>query len=190
MRGRGVEHLTGASVDYIILDAPVFSRRIAAVQALGDKLEGGAVVEQLTRIVRIGLRYRFALPQPLGLVQRQPGAFDVGGVMRLQNQRLFAHLTHSVSRELRRLEKAPRPLDADDCLRHAVGDGELWSKSHGMFPLIQRPDNQSGPAATDFPGHIQHFCEPESLQQSGQPSKLVWPHRLKYTSACLGPWPS
>ncbi|MBN6744264.1 hypothetical protein JKG41_04115 [Acidithiobacillus sp. MC2.1] len=38
--------------------------------------------------------------------------------------------------------------------------------SHGMFPLIQRPDNQCGRAATDFPGHVQHFRGPEGLQQS------------------------
>jgi hypothetical protein len=102
--------------------------RVAAVQALGNKLEGGAVVEQLPRIVRIGLWYRFALPQPLGLIQSQPGAFDVGGVVRLQNQRLFAHLAYPVGGELRRLQKAPRSLDAGDRGGLSVGDGEFWSK--------------------------------------------------------------
>ena len=112
----------------------------AAVQALGDKLEGVAVVEQLPCIVRIGLRYRFTLPQPLSLIQRQPGALDVGGVVRLQNQRLFAHLAHPVGRELRlpvrylrqtgRLQKAPRQFDAGDRLGHPVGDGEVRVKAH------------------------------------------------------------
>ena len=145
---RGVDHLTGTGVDNIVLDAPILPRRgasathpvhqfavdladhplgdrVAAVQALGDELEGGAVVEQLPHIVRIGLRYGFTLPEPLNLVQRQPGAFDMGGVVRLQNQRLFAHLAHPICGELRRLQKAPRPLDTGDRGGHVVGDGEF-----------------------------------------------------------------
>jgi len=62
---------------------------------------------------------------PLGPVQRQPGTFDMGGVVRLPNQRLFAH-PHPSSRELRSLQKSPRSLDAGDRLGHAVGDGEFW----------------------------------------------------------------
>ena len=106
--GGGVDQLAGGGVDHIVLDAPVLARGgtaaahsfdqlvvdladhplgdwIPAVQALGDELEGDAVVEQLPRIVRIGLGYGFALPEPLGLFQGQPGACDVGGVMRLIN---------------------------------------------------------------------------------------------------------
>ena len=86
------------------------------VITVGDELEGDAVVEKFPCIVRIGLGHRFAFPQSLSLVQRQAGAFDMSGVVRLQNQCLFAHLPHSVGGELRRLQKTPRPLDAGDRL--------------------------------------------------------------------------
>lgn len=99
--------------------------RVAGIQALGDELEGRAVVEQLARILRVGLGHGLALPDPLGLIQRQPGSFNVGGVMRFQDQRSVAHLPNPVGGELGRFEETPRPLDAGDRGGHPVGDGEL-----------------------------------------------------------------
>jgi len=65
----------------------------------------------------------------------------------------------------------PRPIRRDNRGCHAVVNGEFWSKSHCMLPLIQRPDNQSDRAAKDFPGRVQHFLGPEGLQLSGLPSR-------------------
>jgi hypothetical protein len=69
-------------------------------------------------------------------------SLDVGGVVRLQNQRPFAYLSHPVGGKLRlpvrsrrqtsRLQKAPCPFDAGDRLGHAVGDGECGLETHSF----------------------------------------------------------
>ena len=51
--------------------------------------------------------------------------FNVGGVMRFQDQRSVAHLPNPVGGELGRFEETPRPLDAGDRGGHPVRDGEL-----------------------------------------------------------------
>lgn len=113
--------------------------RITAVQTPGDEFERIAVVEQFPGVVRIGLRHRLAFPEALRLIQRQPGPFDMGGVVGFEDQRPLAHLPNPVRGELRCLQKTPRPLDPGNCCGHAVGNREFGLKNsfHCSVPFRQ-----------------------------------------------------
>lgn len=79
----------------------------------------------------IGWWYCFAFSQPFGPVQRQSGSFEMRvGVDYLPDQRVLAHLSNQIGRELRRLKKSPRSFDVGNRLGHAVGEGECGLDVH------------------------------------------------------------
>jgi len=99
-----------------------FAHRCAAVQVLRDEVEGPAVVQKLANVVGVGLRYRLARQQPLGLLQRELGPLDVRRVVGLQHQRPLPHLPDPVLGQRRRLQEPPGALDAGERGDYGVGD--------------------------------------------------------------------
>ncbi|EKD40795.1 MAG: hypothetical protein ACD_74C00161G0001 [uncultured bacterium] len=65
----------------------------------------------------------------------------------------------------------PRLAGEDQEFGGGIADQFLVVVGHVILPIIQRPDNQSGRAAKDFPWRVLHFHGPDGLQQSGLPSR-------------------
>ena len=100
---RGVDHFAGGRIGDVVLHAPIFAwggaaaahtfdelfvnlanesfaDRVAAFDAFRDELERVSIIEQLPRVVRVGIGDGLAFPKSLGLVQGQVGSLYVGGV--------------------------------------------------------------------------------------------------------------
>ena len=114
--------------------------RPAVVQIIADEFESVAIVQKFARIVRIGLRHRLSREQSLRLLQRQMRALDMRRVVRFQKQRPRAHRRKPIIRELRRIEKSPRPLYSRQTRRYAVADSKRRLKPAGIVhPVTATP---------------------------------------------------
>lgn len=87
-------------------------------------MEGVPIVEQLAGVVLTRLLDDLASPEPLGLVERQSAALDVGRVVRLEQERALAHPLHPSIGQARRFQEASRPLDGRQGLGHDIADRE------------------------------------------------------------------
>jgi hypothetical protein len=88
--------------------------RLAAVEVLGDQLKRVAVVQQFTHVVRLRLIDALPGPRTLRLRHREVRAFDVRGVVRLEQQSSLAHPLDPFPGQRRCLEEAAVPLHALD----------------------------------------------------------------------------
>jgi len=157
--GRRINRLAGNGVDHVILDFSVFTRSrrptpdtlhqplmdfsdqplgdgVATFEILGNKVESFSIVQKFLYIIKIGLGHAVTLPQTLGLVQRQPRAFDMGRMVGFQHQGPVAHFANPIFGQCCGLQKAPCPLDAGQPSGDAVGDGKFEIKTFTVHILV------------------------------------------------------
>jgi hypothetical protein len=93
-----------------LADQP-FGDGLSAFQVLRHQVERLAIIQQLAHIVGPRILDRLSRPHALCLFDRQLRAFDMGRVMRFQQQRPLAHPPYPFFGECRRFQKSARPLD-------------------------------------------------------------------------------
>ena len=131
------------------------------LQVVGDESEGVAVVEQLPRVVGVGLGHGFAVQQAPCLLQSEIRPLDVSRIVGFQNQGAVAHLLDPGLGQGRGFQETARPFDAGQVGGDAIGDGEDRPKrNHAHASLLSVRERHSHTSGSGGRRLRQHDDEP------------------------------
>src|SRR5664280_2619562 len=109
---------------------------LATADIFSNQLKSGAVVEQFTHVVRVGLWYRLPSQQLCGLLKCQLGALNVRRIVCFQSESVCLHVADPVVRQVRSRHKTNGALDTRQIHKNCIADREFRLKHRGLLCLV------------------------------------------------------